>query len=303
MYVIAAPAELRYAALQLLFRNVPEEAREESIQEALSGAGDGELSLDGLLVALEADQLRGAVLYVMQPDKTAFIWSPIAVDSVTSAAQIEDELLAELTRRIRSEQAWIGQCIIEPHEIEARLTLTRNGFPTVTELDFLSLDLTSVELAELAPPDPRLTSVEFSNETYSRFAAVIEQTYIETLDCPLLSEHRTVDEAISSHMTSGKFEPSRWKLFSANGKDVGVLLLSEYPEQEAWEVVYTGVVASARGQGFGLAIINAGIRDAFQQRTNGVFLAVDTKNTAAQNIYEAVGFAPVATRAVHGQFF
>lgn len=304
MNVITAPPELHLEALDLLYRQLPLDSRVESIGETLQGASDGSLTLNGLLIAVENGAIAGVVLYLMQSDKTAFLWPPMCAESVQNPAPVEDLLLAELTTRIRREQAWIGQCIIEPHEIEARQKLTRNGYPTVTELDFMNLDLTTDDSSCLsASLNQELQSVEFSADSYSRFCRVVEATYVNTLDCPLLSDHRTVDQALASHQTSGQFDPTRWKLYVADGKDVGALLLSEYPEQCAWEVVYMGVIPEARGHGYGREILEAGIRDAMQQQTNGLFLAVDTKNHVAQNVYKDVGFEVVTTRAVHGQFF
>lgn len=301
MNVFAAPPELHREALEILFRQTSLDVRESSIEETLQGARDGSFTLDGLLIAVDDGSIIGVVLYLMQPDKTAFLWPPMCADFVQSPIAVEDKLLAELTTRIQKEHAWIGQCIIEPHEIESRQTLTRNGYPTVTELDFMNLDLSACDAS--VSDNSRLTSVEFSADTYSRFAQVLESTYVETLDCPLLSDHRSVDQAIASHQTSGQFDPTRWKVYCSDGKDVGVLLLSEYPEQEAWEVVYMGVAPEARGHGYGREIIEAGIRDAVQQGTNGLFLAVDNKNHVAQGVYQAVGFESVTTRAVHGRFF
>ena len=298
--VVRVPQELRLTALALLFSRHPAAEHGLLIEEMLESERVGQISLDGFLVALEGGAVVGAVLYVMQPDKTAFIWPPVVASFSANPQTVEDGLLSKVTACITEAEAWIGQCIIEPTEVATRQAFSRNGFEFLTDLEFMNLDVSRVLPA---PATNIRAAAEFSPESYSRFASVIEASYIGTLDCPLLNDHRTIDEAIHSHKMSGKFDPSRWKVYAADGEDIGVLLLSEYPEQQAWEIVYMGIVPAARGRGYGRAVLSAGIKDARAHNAAAMFLAVDCRNHVARNVYQSVGFDFVTTRSVHGRFF
>ena len=298
--IVRVTPKLRLTALALLFSRHPADEHGLLIEELLESERAGEISLDGFRVALDAGVVVGTVLYVMQPDKTAFIWPPVVASFTPDPQSVEDALLREVTDLISAASAWIGQCIVEPTEIQTRQAFSRNGFQFLTDLEFMNLD---VSATAPSPVTKVRTAATFSPESYSRFANVIEASYVDTLDCPLLNNHRTIDEAINSHKMSGKFDATRWKVYEADGEDVGVLLLSEYPEQQAWEIVYLGIVPSARGRGYGREMLTAGINDAREQNATAMFLAVDCRNHVARNVYMNVGFNLVTTRSVHGRFF
>src|SRR5260370_499811 len=76
--VTASTTALREAALSLLFSPLPASQRDEQLASALDAARRHELSLDHLIVALDGDELVGAVLAVMRPGRATFLWPPVA---------------------------------------------------------------------------------------------------------------------------------------------------------------------------------------------------------------------------------
>ncbi len=119
MTISATSSERISAALSLLFSRLPEEEREEQIQEALSSIEKGDLSQEGLLIATLDGELVGVALFVMQPDLTAYVWPPV-VDGDRSEHEIGHALLEELKRRIDAAGAWLGQCLVEPDAAKDR---------------------------------------------------------------------------------------------------------------------------------------------------------------------------------------
>ena len=123
--------------------------------------------------------------------------------------------------------------------------MARNGFEHLADLVFME--------RSLADPLPPESPVEFERLTYAdatnhqQFARVIEQTYIETRDCPGLNGLRTGAEALLCHRSSGEFDASLWTLCHVDGADVGLLLFNFHPDRDAWEVVNMGIVPEARG--------------------------------------------------------
>jgi ribosomal protein S18 acetylase RimI-like enzyme len=97
-------------------------------------------------------------------------------------------------------------------------------------------------------------------------------------------------EAVAGHRLTGVPLLDGWLVFRDETCDVGVLLLADQPEQNAWELVYMGVVPEARGRGYGRAIVAEAIRRAANSSRRDLLLAVDERNRYAETIYEAAGF-------------
>lgn len=296
--VLPARPGYRATALSLLFGGLPEDERQTQTSELLEAARRGEICLDGLLLAEADGEPAGAALYIVQRDRTAFVWPPVVSDH-PAVDGISDALMQELVRRIDAASAWFGQAIVEPDERHDRDVLTRNGFASILDLIYLQRPLNE-PLPDRA--EAGLETVAYDPRTNrGRFAEVIEQTYIGSLDCPELKGFRTGEEALAGHEAAGEFHPSRWKIYRAGSRDVGVLLLTDQPEQRAWEVVYMGIIPEARGRGTGRAMLLCGLHEAREAGRDSVLLAVDSRNDPAIKLYRELGFRDVAVRAVHGR--
>jgi len=290
------PTDDRASALTLLFSNLPDEERDEQVAEMLDSAGLGEISLDGLLAVTDDRQMLGVVLYVLQADGTAFVW-PARVRTDGEQSSLVDALIQDVCRRFDENGVWLGQCVLETDATADRAALCRNGFTHLSDLCYLQRSFNSLLPQQ---PDVACEAISFSPASNrERFEKIIEQTYIGTLDCPEFHGYRTGSEALESHRLSGEFHPDRWWVFSVNQEDVGVLLMNDHPAKDAWEVVYMGVAPSARGKGYGRAILWHGLDEARRAGRGSVLLAVDGKNLYANNIYNGMGFIEIASRAVH----
>ena len=165
----------------------------------------------------------------------------------------------------------------------------------MTDLDFLVRELNGT-LPEISVP------AEWSSESFDeernadRFAAVIEATYIGSQDCTVLEGLRTGREALASHRLSGQFCSDLWILYKDANVDVAVVLLNRHPDQSAVELVYFGVIPSARGRGYGRTALIQALNTAAAQGSQLAFLAVDAKNACAIDIYAQVGFTHLSRR-------
>jgi ribosomal protein S18 acetylase RimI-like enzyme len=293
--VTAEPAE-RTRVLSFMFASLPQEESAARLADVLRAEADGSLSLDGLLKVEHAGRLIAAGFYMVQADRTAYLWPP-----VTGASPVADDacdaLLQEICHRIDRADALLAQCLLAGNETAERRALLRNGFEHLADLSFLQRPLDK-------PLPPRvaleLETVTFDAErNRDQFALILERTYCGTLDCPAFNDHRTGHDALRSHQTSGRFDPRRWKLYRRAGADVGVLLMSDHPEQDAWEVVYIGIVPEARGENYGRALVLEGLHAARSAHRSSVFLAVDLQNAPALRVYRGLGFDEIALRAVY----
>lgn len=296
--VSSVPRDERAATLSLLFGLSAEADRDAQVKEMLAAADRGEISLDGLLCATAGTRTIGATLYLPQADGSAFLWPP-RVESGHDRDGVVDALLAEVRRRIDQLGLWLGQAIVEPDAHTDREALGRNGFLHLADLYYLERPLNCA-----LPPRG---NVAFHTRDFScdskreQFVRIVERTYSGTLDCPEFHGCRTPAEALESHRLSGQFDPRRWKIYSVDDEDVGLLLMNEHPAQNAWEVVYMGVVPEARGRGYGRAMLLEGLHDAQRAGRESVLLAVDSQNDYANRIYNELGFLELARRAVHAR--
>ena len=134
----------------------------------------------------------------------------------------------------------------------------------------------------------------------SSFAPCGRSSYTSSLDMPELEGVRSLDDIIEGHRATGRFVPDRWRLGQVPGEPdtAVVLLLSEVPDRDVWEVVYLGLTVSARGRGLGLAAI-AHALDLARPHVSRLELAVDVRNLPAFRLYESAGFVSFDRRSVH----
>jgi len=286
--------------LQLQFRGLAVEERKSQIEQLLDSHSKRRLSLNNSL-AIEVDgQLHGVLTIATQPDGTINFW-PAATTlglSPDESHRLRDQLYSCVASFFKDSDCWIAQCLLTPQDVAASRELVKAGIPKLTELSFLARSLDEPLPSESARRS--VTIEEFSAESHrERFANLLERTWQGTLDCPELNGHRSGFEALDGHRLAGEFSPDRWLLFSDDGADVGVLLLTDHPDEQVWEVVYFGVACEARGRGLGRAILLEGLRRAQQAEALELVLAVDARNLPALKLYIDLGFRPFDQRLVH----
>ncbi len=307
------------AALELLFARLPPAERAVSIVDLTTAFERGRIAQYAVLTARAPARapardgarregtLAGVVLYVLQEDRTAFVWPPSVVPHA-SAETTADALLAEVIRQIEKAQAWIGQCLIDADWQAERMRLERNGFRHLTDLRFLVCRLDDSGQEPVGRGRSPESDVPVETIPYQpgvndgRFARLIEQTYLATRDCPEVGGLRSGEHALVSHRMSGEFDPSRWLLFRWRQRDAGVLLLNDHPQQDAWELVYLGVAPDCRGQGIGRAMLAHGLERARAAKRGAILLAVDCRNEYAGKVYDELGFIETDRKAVHVYF-
>lgn len=308
MIDVIPAAESEYeAALTLLFNRLLPDEQKATIADVLRALQQGRVRVHGLLTARNAGVMTGAILYLVQVDRTAFVWPPRAALGASSQ-ETHNALLQAVIERIEQAGAWIGQCLIDPSWIEDRQSLARNGFVHLTDLRFLvrSLDDTCLGFDSQRPnPETHAdveTTVFHPGIDESRFGRLLEQTYAGTRDCPELEGMRTGEEALVSHQMSGDFDPSRWWLYRWQGRDAGILLMNDHPLHDAWEVVYMGVAKECRKHGLGRMMLTAGLSAARAAKRTGMLLAVDCRNECASRLYDELGFVETDRKSVHVYF-
>ena len=215
----------------------------------------------------------------------------------TIAARLVQSAVAELRAR--------GFCIVQAVLDESAShrgagDLNRGGMPRITELLYLERE-TRVPLAlRIGEILPRIDWYSFDPAHETAFRARLQATYASSLDMPELEGVRSLDDVIAGHRATGRFVPNRWRLGQVPGEPDAavVLLLSDIPDRDVWEVVYLGLTPSARGRGLGRAAIAHALQLAHPHASR-LELAVDIRNYPATRLYESAGFVPFDRRSVH----
>lgn len=130
---------------------------------------------------------------------------------------------------------------------------------------------------------------------------VLEESYVDTRDCPELCGMRTTPDILASHYATGVFDPALWFIVfakDASGAEhpVGCMLLSRVPDQRALELVYVGLAVSVRGKGIGPKLMELALQRATEPRIDAITCAVDCRNEPALKLYERFGFGALGRR-------
>jgi ribosomal protein S18 acetylase RimI-like enzyme len=296
--VMLCPPRERGRALEILYRRVPGGLRPRLIADALSEAERGVIDLSGLWVAARRGHIVGALLTQPLAGRAAAVWAP-EVDSSwrrsATAVALTRAALADLKRR----GFIIAQALLdESAPRHGAADLTQGGMPQITELIYLERT-TRVPL-HVRPEVPKLHWEGLGPTTESDFRAVLQATYSGSLDMPELEGIRSLDDILASHRAGGRFVAERWQVghLRAEPATAAVMLLSEIPDRDAWEVAYLGLTPSARGRGLGRAVLAHALELAAEHVAR-LELAVDVRNHPATRLYRIAGFTPFDQRAVH----
>ena len=299
--VESARADELEPALRLLFQRLPPEACEGRVRRAQTLIGSGDIPQEGVLVAREYGALRGVMVCVPLAGASGLVWPPQA--SGTDPVGIEDRLVRTGIAWLRARGARLAEALLLPSEAALATPLLRHSFKRITRLQYLrhSVDPADGQLRD--GHATRLTFETYTDATRDRFHATLLRSYEETRDCPELNGVRQVEEIIAGHKAQGTYDPERWWLALADGRPVGVLIVTEIAEWSSWDVAYVGVVPEARGRGIGRALMARAFRAAAIAHATQVTLAVDERNQAARRLYDRLGFEPFDERDVYLAIF
>ncbi len=297
-HVQPCPSDDREAALAVLYRRVPAALRPRLIANALGEAERGYIDLSGLWVAWRWGRIVGAMLTQALAGRAAAIWAP-EVDPSWRRGATAVTLVRAALADLRSQGFLIAQALLDEFAPrQGAADLTAGGMPKVTELVYLERNTTSPLCLEAGIP--KLEWRSFGPETEVEFRAVLQQTYTNSLDMPELEGIRSLDDIMVSHRAAGRFVPERWQVGRVRDDPEAavVLLLSELPDREAWEVAYLGLTPQARGRGLGRAVLAHALELA-SAYVPKLELAVDARNYPASRLYRTARFIPFDRRVVH----
>jgi ribosomal protein S18 acetylase RimI-like enzyme len=286
------PAD-RDAAFGLVFGQLSADQRRLHIAEALAAEASQTTAQGGLWGAYRGGRLVGAVFSTVQPGRSAALWPPQILPTEPQDTAVT--LLDHVAKHLADCGIAIVQALLPNAATESEV-LKRGGFVHAADLFYLTCQHPA--FPALPPPTP-LRFETYAPANHERLLEIVEATYVETLDCPMLNGVRSVEDVLAGYRAAGVFDPARWLLVTHAGADVGCLLLMAHPQHAMWELGYMGVVPQARGHGWGRHISRHAQWLAKQAGQLRLVLAVDERNGPALRMYAAVGFEVLDRRSVY----
>jgi len=199
------------------------------------------------------------------------------------------------------------QSLIDPQQVALAASHLQAGFAKLAQLGYLRANLPRANSVPSAAAQSRRLSSLASDITVRSMAdlgaqgdahlsAALEQTYIQTRDCPALCGLRRTSDVIASHRSVGRYDPTMWTVVYEDGLPAGCVLLSVCTEDGAVELVYLGLGPALRGRGLGRELLALAMQGLALGGQRTLACAVDLANTPALRMYEAAGFKRFAAR-------
>lgn len=279
----------RDVALRMLHAGLPAEKQAELVLVLSQSPPTDEAYWQGLLVAGSVADPAGVAWLQPLPGNTAVFWppgasSPAAWELYRAAGEVADARRWPLVQLLAREN----------DELDAKL-LEAGQFTRLARLAYMAVEPRREEASD------QLKFVARAGEDGPRLARLLEQTFVDTHDCPQLEGLRDLDDTLAGYRAQGAHDPALWFFVRADDQDVGVLLLTPHPATGNWELIYMGVLPSFRGHGLGHQIVRHAIDAAYRGQATQLVLAVDADNHPARNVYCAAGFQEWDQQIVYGR--
>jgi mycothiol synthase len=282
------------AAMHQTTARVPAEQRPARLRHCLDLLEIGVLDPRGIWVARRDDgAIVGVQVCVPLPGSTCLFWLP------SGEGPWIDLLILAALDWCRSIGCKLAQVLAPPTDFPFTQPFLRRGFRGITRMHQLRHDLT--DLAPAAPSALRYESYRLALRP--EFAAILERSYVGTLDCPELDGKRTIDEILIGHQGQGTFHPEFWWLAYDRATPIGLVLLTELPDGLTWELAYLGIVPEYRRLGLGRELSLHALHAVRALPTTSLLLAVDERNFPALQLYHSLGFAETECNEVLLYFF
>ena len=203
-------------------------------------------------------------------------WAPLASATLARAASLDVDVL---------------QALVDPAHRHTAALLELGGLRTIGTLAYLERPL-SAPLPRVARADASGMRIEPWNPgDRDLMERLLEDSYIDTRDCPGLAQMRRTSDILDGHMATGQHEPSMWHVMRDAQGPCGMALLSPVPGAGCVEVVYFGLSPRVRGCGLSRALLAHALDGLAGRTERTVALACDEGNAAAMRLYRAFGFA------------
>lgn len=262
--------------------------------------------------AVDRQRLCGVAIAIGQPGNSATLLALHVVGDV-SVKEVLEPLVVRLSQT--------GKTFIQSgcdDDAHAK-SLVDGGFEPLAKLVMMSLEAEQFpaanELArgtQQASPEPAAVTwvaLDQAGEDWRlHLNDVAGRTFIQTQDCPRLSDFRSADDIVEGYVAAAHFDPKLASLIRVGDDWAGCLILTSHAgaaddEPGVFELTYMGLVPEFRGRGLAGHLMTQTIGQATNAGASRVVLAVDHDNRPAAAIYRRLGWRDVISETVWGRKF
>lgn len=267
--------------LWLLCKDLPPEDRDPQVRRLLEHLRKSPPGTAGILQAQRGGEVVAAILWTTYPGRTAVISAPGMAES--EPLSTAEELFTALISNWRGSHTRLVFANLALNQERFHPALERSGFRFLARL--LYLLSTSQDFPSSQPDLPHLRFLPYGRRDPAQFAQTVEQTYVDTMDCPELNGLRDTEDVLAGYRAAGVYSPDLWFFIEHNNEPAGCLILADHPELDQLELVYMGLLPQFRRRGWGRDVVRFAQWMAKLRRRHGLLLAVDTRNTPALKVY------------------
>lgn len=292
---LALPGGVPSAALRRAAEAWPANQRDEQMATVLQSAGRWPPRFV-LLAAAATDQTilpTAAVLAECLPGRAAVVMMPQIDPTLSSNERIPlaKDLLLALDHVLQSEHILLAQALTQDRGDEAMSWFLAADYRLAGDMLYLGADLSQVANRRIPGiPIEQLELTSHSPADVARWVPLIDQTYVNTLDCPAVDGLRPTSDVLLGYRDIGRPRDDWWFIASHAGKDIGCLLLADHHPAKHAELVYMGLIPEARGRGWGVHLALQAQKIAATSGAEYLVLSVDAANMPALRHYQAAGF-------------
>lgn len=281
-------------ALRLILSDLPSEQAEACVRRLTADIASGTISGEGLLEARRGVNRVGAAWFQDLGGRAAMVWTPRLSPGEPAATAMR--LLVAGCELLTRSGILVAHALLPAVSPEDDTVLRATGFSPLATLLYLGCEEPTFP-AE--PPEGPLRLIPYDPSEEERMARLVEATYVGTLDCPAMNGLRSAEEVLAGYRGAESYAAGNWHFVQHEGRDVGCLLLGDYPREGNVELVYMGVIPSGRGNGWGRVICRHAQWLTKQAGRPRLVLAVDEANQPGLAMYASVGFHAFDRRTVY----
>lgn len=202
-------------------------------------------------------------------------WAPLASAARARAASLDVDVL---------------QALVDPAHRHTVTLLELGGLRTIGTLAYLERPLSAPVARTPDIGNPEVRIVRWERDDRALLERLLEESYVDTRDCPGLAQMRRTSDILDGHMATGEHDPSMWWILHDAHGPCGTALLSPVPSAQCVEVVYFGLSPRVRGRGLSRVLLAHSLDSLEGRRERTVALACDEGNEAALRLYRSFGF-------------
>lgn len=279
--------------LWLLCKDLPPADRDGQLRRLLDHMRKCPPGTTGILQAQRGPEVVAAILWTTYPGRTAVISAPGMEEG--ESLETAEQLFYAIVSNLQSSHTRLIFANLSLSQTQFHDALRRCGFVPLARLLYL------LSPAESFPHEleiPHLTFLPAGQFDPHQFARLVEETYVETLDCPELNGLRATEDVLAGYRATGVYSPEMWFVVEHQSEPAGCLILADHPDFDQLELVYMGLVPRYRGRGWGRDVVRYAQWMAHLRQRSGLLLAVDTRNTPALRVYESLGMEHLEEREI-----